>query len=49
MKIDKEVYDALIGLFEMKNPNRKRALRNKLCDIKMTKVDTIATYFMKIS
>ena len=33
----------------MKNPNQKRSLINKLCDIKMIKDDTNATYFMKIS
>ena len=30
-------------------PNRKSTLKNKLRDIKMTKADTIATYFMKIT
>jgi hypothetical protein len=49
LKTAKEVYDALTSLFEMKNPSRKRALRNKPCDVKMTKANTIATYFMKIS
>lgn len=49
LKTTKEVYDALIGLFEMNNPSRKTTLRNKLCDIKMTKDDSITTFFMKIS
>ena len=49
LKIVKECYDALIKLFETKNPNRKRALKGKLCNIKMMKNDTIATFFMKIS
>lgn len=49
LKIAKEVYDALTSLFETKNSSWKRALRNKLRNINMTKTDAIATYFMKIS
>lgn len=49
LKVAKECYDALTSLFVTKNPSRKRALKNKLHDIKMTKNDTIATFFMKIS
>lgn len=49
LKTSKEVYDALTGLFEMNKPIRKRALRNKLCDIKMMKDDIISASFMKIS
>lgn len=49
LKTTKEMYDALTGLFEINNPSRKRALRNQLRDIKMTRSDTIATYFMKVS
>lgn len=48
LKIAKEEYDALTYLFEMNNPRRKRALRRKLRDIKMMKVDTVTTFFMKI-
>jgi hypothetical protein len=43
----KECYDALTSVFETKNPSRKRALKNKLCEIKMARNDTIATFFMK--
>ena len=49
MKTTKEMYDALTGPFQTNNPSRKLALKNKLRDIKMTKADTIATYFMKIT
>jgi len=49
LKTAKEMYDALVGLFESKNVNRKLSLRNQLRCIKMTKEDTIATFFMKVS
>ena len=49
LKIAKEVYHTLVGLVETNNPSMKRALRGKLQGIKMTKVDTITTFFMKIS
>ena len=48
LKTAKECYHALIKWFETKNPSRKRALKGKLLSIKMTKNDTIATFFMKI-
>ena len=37
------MFDSLVGLFESKNT------RNKLHCITMTKSDSIATYFMKVS
>lgn len=49
LNTSKETYDALIGLFENDNPSRKLALRNQLCGIKMSRSNTIATYFMKVS
>lgn len=49
LKITKDMYDALTGLFENNNPSRKLALRNQLCGLKMVSSDTIATYFMKVS
>lgn len=49
LKIYKCMYDALVRIFENNNPNRKRELRNQLHDMKMTRSDTIATYFMKVS
>ena len=49
LKFAEEMYDALVGLFESKNINRKLALRNQLRCIKMTKEDTVATFFIKVS
>jgi hypothetical protein len=43
------MFDSLVGLFESKNTSNKLALRNKLHCIMMTKLDSIATYFMKVS
>jgi hypothetical protein len=48
-KISKGMFDSLVGLFESKNTRNKLSLRNKLHCIMMTKSDSIATYFMKVS
>jgi hypothetical protein len=48
MKTAKEMFDALKKLFESKNTYRAIALKHQLQNIKMTKADTIATFFMKI-
>jgi hypothetical protein len=42
-------YDALIKLFSIQNIGQVMSLNNELCDTKMTKDDTIASYFMRIS
>jgi len=42
-KTANEIYDSLTNLFE-----RKRALQLQLRNLKMTKDDTITTFFMKI-
>jgi hypothetical protein len=49
LKTAKEMYDALVGLFESKNTSRKLSLRNHLHCITMTTSDSVATYFMKVS
>jgi hypothetical protein len=49
MKTAKEMFDALKKLFESKNTNRDIALKNQPQNIKMTKEDTVATFFMKIA
>lgn len=49
LKTAKESYDIFVKLFETKTASRKRALKSKLCSIKMTKDSTIATLFIKIS
>jgi hypothetical protein len=41
--------DALKKMFERNNPNITLTLKHQLQNFKMTKDDTIATFFMKIS
>jgi hypothetical protein len=43
------MFDALKKLFESNNTNRAIALKHQLQNVKMTKADTVATFFMKIS
>ena len=45
----KAMYDSLVGLFESKTTSRRLALRNQLCCMKMTNLDSVATYFMQVS
>lgn len=49
LKDAKKMFDTLLGLFKSKNTSRKLALRNQLRCITMTKSDSVAIYFMKIS
>jgi hypothetical protein len=47
-KTTKEMFDALVGLYQSENINMKMILRNKLRSIKMTKLDSITIYLMKV-
>jgi hypothetical protein len=49
MKTSKEMFYALKKLFESKNTSIAIALKHQLHNIKMTKADTISTFFMKIA
>jgi hypothetical protein len=49
LKTTYEMYDALKKMFERNNTNRALTLKHQLQNLKMTKDDTIATFFMKIS
>jgi hypothetical protein len=49
LKTTYEMYDALKNMFESNNTNIALTLKHQLQNIKMTKVDTIATFFMRIS
>jgi hypothetical protein len=49
IKTTYEMYDALKNMFESNNNLRALTLKNQLQYIKMTKVDTVATFFMKTS
>jgi hypothetical protein len=44
-----KVYDALTNLFSIRNIGQMMSLKNELCDTKMTKDDTISSYFVRIS
>jgi hypothetical protein len=44
-----EMYDALKKMFESNTTNKALTLKHQLQNIKMTKADTIATFFMRIS
>jgi hypothetical protein len=45
----KEMFDALVSLYQSQNINRKMILRNKLRSIVMTRSDTVTSYLMKIT
>jgi hypothetical protein len=45
----REMFVALTNLFQSNNTNRKMALRDKLKDTKMTKLDTVTGYLTKIT
>lgn len=49
MKKLKEMYDKLIGMYEVKNLSQIISLRIQFCDIIMKKYESITTYFMRIS
>jgi hypothetical protein len=45
----KKMYDALNNLFTVKNGGQVMSFKNELRDVKMTKDDTVASYFVRIS
>jgi len=45
----KKMYDALTNLFAVRNIGQVMSLKNELRDTKMTKDDTVASYFVRIS
>ena len=45
----KGMYDAIIGLYNINNINQSISLKGQLRNIKMTKNDTVASYFVRIS
>jgi hypothetical protein len=49
LKTTYEMYDVLKKMFESNNINKALTLKQQLQNITMTKDDTIATFFMKIS
>jgi hypothetical protein len=49
LKTAYQMYDALKTMFESNKTNKALTLKHQLQNLKMTKVDTIATFFMMIS
>jgi hypothetical protein len=49
LKTTYEMYGALKKMFERNNTNKALTLKHQLQNIKMTKVENIATFFMRIS
>ena len=49
LKKSKAMFDALTKLFEWKNINRKMTLRNQLKNVKIQNVETIQSYFARVS
>jgi hypothetical protein len=48
-KSAKEIYDALVGLYQNKNIGRLLHLKHQLQVIRMSNEDTIVNYLMKIT
>jgi hypothetical protein len=48
LKSSKNMYDALTNLFPVRNIGQVMSMRNELRDTHMTKVDTVASYFVII-
>jgi hypothetical protein len=48
MKTATEMFDALNNFFDSNNINRAISLKHQLQNVKMTKENTVATFFMKI-
>nr|ABK23089.1 unknown [Picea sitchensis] len=45
----KEMYDALVGLYQNRNTGRKLHLRHHLQVVKMSSENTVVNYLMKIT
>jgi replicative DNA helicase len=48
-KTTKDMYDALVGLYQSGNTSRKLTLRHQLRSIEMSSLDTIANYLTRIT
>jgi hypothetical protein len=47
-KTAKEMFDALVSLYQSENINRKVIFQNKLRTIEMTKSNPVASYLMQV-
>jgi hypothetical protein len=48
-KTSKEIFDALVSLFQSKNMNRNMILRNKLRSVQMSRSNNVTIYLMRIT
>ena len=48
-KMTKEMFDALVGLYQSENISRKMILYNKLRSVEMTRSDAVTSYLMKVT
>jgi hypothetical protein len=48
-KTTKDVFDALVGLFQSSNMNRKMILGNKIIYVHMSRFDNVTSHFMRIT
>jgi hypothetical protein len=48
-KTAKDMYDALVGLYQSGNTSRKLTLRHQLQSVEMSSSDTVASYIMRIT
>jgi hypothetical protein len=48
-QLAREMFKALMNLFQSDNMNKKTILRNKLKSIKMSRFDNVTSYFMRIT
>ena len=44
LKTIKEYFDTLTNIYENKAPTQKRVLKNKLCNLKMEKYETVESF-----
>ena len=49
LKTPKEVFNALMKLFEVKNINQKTTLRNQLKNVKIQNSETMQSYFTRVA
>ena len=49
METPKEMFDALSGIFEGRNINRKMTLRNQLKSVRAQKSETMQSYFTRVA
>ena len=49
LESSKNMYDALVGLYTIKNIGQAMSLKNEFHAVRMTINDTIASYFMRTS